>query len=501
MSRLVTLGADVAVSAQSAAGAATAVRDAVALDRVTLAYGEVIALDRVTARFPAGSITVVMGPNGAGKSSLLAVAAGLVRPTSGSVVVAGRSTERAGASRELGVLSHDSMLYDGLTGRENLALHARLRGLPASRVEAVIEQGGLNGVSDRLVGTVSHGIRRRLSLARALLHDPPVLLLDEPFTGLDPGAQDHLSALLDEVRGVKTVLFSTHDLDRALDHADRVLLLERGRLVSEQQQRSSPADRGPTLRLDHDPAASSRLSIDPPVDGDGHEGALAGRPSGVLRTARAVLRKDLLVEARTRSASSAVLVLSALLATVLAMALEPLAGSPRAVSGILWVLVVFAALHGLARSFDEDFRDGSLQGLLLTGVDPAGVYLGRVASTSLFLLAISVAAVGAVAVLFAAAPLLQVFPGLAVVMALAVIGLAAVGAILTVLARHSRLGETLLPLLFLPLAIPVLLAGVESVTALLETGAIDAGWLRVLGFYVIGMIAASMMVFEQAVEG
>jgi heme exporter protein A len=458
--------------------------DAVRLDHVSLAYGDVLALDDVTIRVPAGSAVALVGANGAGKSSLLAVIAGLVRPTSGAVGVEGRPVERGnGSSASLGLLTHRTMLYDGLTGRENLTLHARLRGLPVTHVDTVLEQADLTAVADRLAGSCSHGARKRLALARALLHDPRLLLLDEPFAGLDPDAQERLSGLLEQIRGDKTVLFSTHDLGRTVVHADRVLRLDRGRVVADTPQLVSqghPAS----------PATRSAKAGEP-----------TPHPAGVLHAARAMLRKDLTVEARTRSASTAVLVLAGLLATVLAMAFEPLAGSPRAVSGILWVLVVFTALHGLARSFDDDFRDDALRGLLLTGADPAGVYLGRVASTAAFLLAVSLAAVAGIAVLFTTPSLLQVLPGLVVVVVLAVVGLAAMGGVLTVLSRHSRLGETLLPLLFLPLAVPVLLAGVESVAILLETGVTDTGWLRVLAFYAVGMLAASSVLFEHAVEG
>jgi heme exporter protein A len=458
---------------------------AIGVDRVCLTYGRLLALDEVTVHLHTGSTVALMGANGAGKSSLLAVAAGLVIPTSGSVTVGGR---RGGgeevASDVLGVLTHNAMLYDGLSGRENLALHARFRGVSTTRIDEVLELTALNGAADRLVGTFSHGMRRRLSLARTLLHDPRVLLLDEPFTGLDPEAQDHLSMLLEEIRGVKTVLFATHDVQRAREHADRVVVLDRGRIISDEPQRGDRL--GVTPEVLKPPAPAPQ-----PVE----------RPTGVLRTALAFMRKDLTVEARTRSVSSAVLILAALLATVLAMAFEPLAGSPRAVSGILWVLLVFTALHGLARSFDEDFRDDALKGLLLSGVDPAGVYLGRLASTTVTLLGVALTAIVAVAVLFATPALLQVLPSLFLVVVLAVVGLAAVGGIVTVLSHYSRLGETLLPLLFLPLAVPVLLAGVESVAILLETGAVDGGWLRVLIFFAVGMSAASMMVFEYAVEG
>jgi heme exporter protein A len=472
VSRLMTRRSARHVRLGSVLGPEPAVRDALRLDGVSLTYREVRALDDVTLHIPTGSTVAVMGANGAGKSSLLAVAAGLVRPTAGVVAVQGAPAER-------GVLTHRAMLYDGLTGRENLLLHARLRGLPVGQVATVLEQAGLAADADRPAGALSHGMRKRLALARVLLHDPAVLLLDEPFTGLDADSQERLALLLEQVHGSKTVLLSTHDMDRALDHADRVVQLDRGRVVSDE-----PLERWNDI---------GQSTPAPKI--------ATGRPVGVLPTAWNVFRKDLTVELRTRAVSTAVLVLAGLLAMVLAMAFEPLAGNSRAVSGILWVLVVFTALHGLARSFDADFRDDALKGLLLTGADPAGVYLGKVASTAALLLAVALAAVAGIAVLFTTPSLLQVLPVLVGVIALAVVGLAALGATVTVLAHHSQLGETLLPLLLLPLAVPVLLAGVESAAALLEAGVVDSGWLRVLIFYAVGMIAASMMTFEYAVEG
>ena len=457
----------------------------VSLADVSRSFGHVLALDGISARIPAGTTVALVGPNGAGKSTLLGTIAGLSRPTAGSVRVAGRTVERAGDIAALaGVLGHSTMLYDRLTGRENLELHARLHGLAASRVDAALDEVDLAHAAERLAGSCSHGTRKRLALARALLHDPPLLLLDEPFAGLDPDSQDRLQATLDRMRGARTIVFSTHDTGRASSMADQVLALDGGRVA-------------PVARAG-DPAASADVERAARPD---RGQASSARRAGLLRSAWEVLRKDVTAEARSRSISTSVLVLAALLATVLGMAFEPLAGSSHAVSGILWVLVVFATLHALARSFDDDFRDDALRGLLLAGADPAGVYLGRVLSTALFLLTLAAASTTAVSVLFATPALLQVFPQLLVVAALAVLGLAAVGSILTVLARHSRLGETLLPLLFLPLAVPVLLAAVESVVLLLESRALDAGWLLVLGAYAIGMLAAGAVVFEHASEG
>jgi heme exporter protein A len=484
MSRLLVPGPVALRCAPAVTGVFTETRPALRLDRVSLAYGDVLALDEVSVDFPAGSATAIVGANGAGKSSLIAVAAGMIRPLSGAVTVEGHAVTRGnGSNGLLGVLTHRSMLYDGLTGRENLLLHARLRGLPAWRVDAVLEETRLEGVADRRVGGLSHGTRKRLSLARALLHDPSVLLLDEPFAGLDAEAQEELSRMFVEVRGRKTLVFSTHEAERAQHHADRVVRLEAGRVASEQPR-----------------ATGLQVRAVAPNGRSASTAGVPGRSAGVVGTAAAVLRKDLTIEARTRSMSSAVLVLAGLLATVLAMAFEPLAGSPRAVSGMLWVLIVFTALHALARSFDEDFRDDALRGLLSSGADPMGMYLGRVASTAALLFGVALVAALVLAVFFAAPSLLAMLPGLTVIMAVAVVGLAAVGSVLTVLSHHSRLGETFLPLLFLPLAVPVLLAGVEAVAILLESGDLDAGWLRVLALYAVGMVAAGIMVFEHAAE-
>jgi heme exporter protein B len=186
---------------------------------------------------------------------------------------------------------------------------------------------------------------------------------------------------------------------------------------------------------------------------------------------------------------------------VLGMAFEPLANDPAVLSGALWVLITFAALHGLARSFDAEFHDDALRGLLLTGADPAAIYLGKVLGTAIFLLGVALASVGLISLFFGAPALLGALPGLLLLIALAALGLTAVGGLTTVMARHSGLGETLLPLLLLPLVVPVLLAGVASVPVLLETGRLDPGWLRVLLAYDVGMLVATTAFFEHLLEG
>jgi heme exporter protein A len=465
------------------------------LENVSKLYGEVPALREVSLRIAAGSTVALLGPNGAGKSTLLQVISGLTAPTAGTVHAGNGSTTT------MGVLTHKTMLYDRLTGRENLALHATLRGIERSRIETVLAQVDLPAAANRPVAEYSHGMRKRLALARALLHDPQLLILDEPFSGLDADSQARLWQLLagsstglsTNLRAARTILFSSHDAERAAAHADRVLILKNGRVASDCSQ--AAATGAATVGL------NGRQAVAAPSQ-SGQRAALKGSGTASFgRTVAAVLGKDLLVEWRGRTATSAMLMLAGLLATVLGMAFESLAGQPRVISGVLWVLITFAAMHGLSRSFAEDFRDDGLAGLIFSGADPAAIYLGKILSNSLLLLLVSLVAVVLTAVFFHAPLLAPGLPGLLLVIGLAVVGLTAVGGILTVIARHSRLGESFLPILFLPLAVPVLLAGIEATAILLETGLLDGRWLRLLALYDVGMVVATAVFFEYTMEG
>jgi heme exporter protein A len=174
-----------------------------------------------------------MGPNGAGKTTLMRILATLSRPTFGQVVVAGLPlpSHADEVRRRLGVVSHHTLLYTDLTAEENLAFYARVYGLAQEgpRIVEVLDQVGLALRRRDLVRTYSRGMQQRLSIARALLHDPEVVLFDEPYTGLDPEAAAMLDGVLRQVAGQgRTVLLTTHDLARVLDLADRVLVLAGG---------------------------------------------------------------------------------------------------------------------------------------------------------------------------------------------------------------------------------------------------------------------------------
>lgn len=196
-------------------------------------YGTATVLDGVDLDLPAGSKTALVGANGAGKSTLLGILATLVAPTGGHATIAGFDLQRRAADvrRRIGVLSHRPMLYEDLTPLENLLFFAGLYGVADARprVEAFLRLLGLWPRRDEPVSVLSRGYHQRLAMARALIHSPEVLLLDEPETGLDAEGIELLDALMLHEREF-TVLAATHRLDRVDGWADATIRIERGRL-------------------------------------------------------------------------------------------------------------------------------------------------------------------------------------------------------------------------------------------------------------------------------
>jgi len=200
-----------------------------------------------------GEMVALLGPNGVGKTTFLRILATLARPTGGTVKLLGVDLARQPylARRRIGLLSHRTLLYDDLTARQNLGFYARMYDVAdgPQRADELLQQVGLAHRADDLVRTYSRGMQQRLALARALLHRPELLLLDEPYSGLDPVAADNLSRLLAELREQGgTVLLTTHDLGQGLALAGRVLVLARGRLVHDAPVTESPDAFGQAYR-------------------------------------------------------------------------------------------------------------------------------------------------------------------------------------------------------------------------------------------------------------
>jgi ABC-2 type transport system ATP-binding protein len=212
---------------------------ALSLADVTVRFGERAALSGVWLDVRRGEIVGLLGPNGSGKSTTLAVAAGVLDPTSGAVAVEGRTraADPAGFARRVGLVPQEPAVYDELSALDNLRFFGELYGLSGTelrrRAARALAQVKLTDRAGHRVGTFSGGMKQRLNLAAALLHDPPVLLLDEPTAALDPASRDSLFADLTRVRDDgHAILLTTHHLDEAEAGCDRVAVLDAGKLVA-----------------------------------------------------------------------------------------------------------------------------------------------------------------------------------------------------------------------------------------------------------------------------
>jgi heme ABC exporter ATP-binding subunit CcmA len=209
---------------------------------ITKSFGHYTVLRGVNLTLSLGERVILLGPNGAGKTTLMRILAMLARPSAGTLEVAGIPLNEARPSiRSLvGIISHLTYLYEDLTARENLHFYGRLYGLDGekleSRIEEMLAKVGLERRADQRVRYFSRGMQQRLSLARAILHQPPILLLDEPDTGLDRQAAEMLAQIIaepDPQGQPRTVLMTTHNLERGLALSNRVVVLASGRIVRE----------------------------------------------------------------------------------------------------------------------------------------------------------------------------------------------------------------------------------------------------------------------------
>jgi len=208
-------------------------------ERLTRCYGTLTAVDELTIRAEPGQVLGLLGPNGAGKSTAMRMIAGFLAPSSGSARVCGHdvSREPLKAKRALGYLPEGAPSYGELTVREFLVFIIRMRGMSSDfgyrRFDEVIGRLQLEDVLEQTIDTLSKGLRRRVGLAQAILHDPPVLMLDEPTDGLDPNQKHTVRQLIDAMARERTILISTHLLEEVHALCNRVVIIAQGKLMAD----------------------------------------------------------------------------------------------------------------------------------------------------------------------------------------------------------------------------------------------------------------------------
>lgn len=210
--------------------------NAIETKKLTKVFGDRKALDKVSIEVPEGAFLSIFGPNGAGKTTLVRTLATLSRATSGTALVAGfDAKEEPDKVREhIGLISHNPMLYPDLTAMENLMFTAQLYGVvnAEERVRELLRAVELDHRRFDMVRTFSRGMTQRLSIARALMNDPDVVFLDEPYAGLDPHAVEIFDGLIEQLRDGRTFIMVSHDLQKGFDVCTHALVLARGRVVN-----------------------------------------------------------------------------------------------------------------------------------------------------------------------------------------------------------------------------------------------------------------------------
>jgi heme exporter protein A len=214
---------------------------------LTKSFGRFTALRSLSIEVPRGESLTIVGRNGAGKTTFLKIVSSIIRSYTGEVLIAGKNLKATDEDtrRTIGFVSHESLLYKDLTVRDNLVFYARMYGVAERdrKIAEMIRRVDLEAKTNVLVRALSRGMKQRLSLARAFIHGPSILLLDEPFTGLDERASEILDSFLGEFKtGGGTLVMVTHDIERGWKLADRVVVFEKGRIVHETSPRGSSFD-------------------------------------------------------------------------------------------------------------------------------------------------------------------------------------------------------------------------------------------------------------------
>ena len=426
----------------------------------------------MSVRVPAGATLAVLGRNGAGKSTLLRILATLLRPHAGQAEIFGEPLpRRAFAVRgRLGLLGHEPLLYRDLTGRENLTYHARLHRVDVARVEEVLQAVRMDRRADDAVRLLSRGMVQRLAVCRAVLHDPSLLLLDEPLANLDPAASDLVEPLIGRTAG-KTRVLTSHD--------------PAGRAGPGRPRAGAQGRPGGVLG----PAPRARRA--------GAQGAVR------VRTAMTVLRKDLLLELRGPETIPAMVLFSIVTFVIFHFGLNQATIDGQLAAGVLTGTLLFASMLAINRLFVAEREQGGFDAFLLAPVDRTALLVAKATALFLFLVVLEVIAVPAFAVLLLGPPLGPPLLGLIAVLLLADLALAVIGTLVSAIAVQTRARDLIGPVIGLPLLVPALIATARAAGPLLAvhtSGSPPLKWLEILALYDAVFALLAYAVFDFLLE-
>ena len=483
-------------------------------------FGRFAALRGISAEFHLSRLYTILGDNGAGKTTLLRTLAALLRPTHGDVTILGSQPLRSAAGI-IGYMAHPSLLYDEMSALENLRYFASLYGIagdaPSHKAIALV---GLDPALSRRVGQYSQGMRQRLSLARAVVHDPRIVLLDEPFSNVDSVSAQEIVRVLGVMRDSgRTIVLVTHQAGLVESVTDEFLWMSAGQIIRRSARLNEARMNDARLEGPTSIAPSAARSEAPSGTHSGHLGAPAFRSTrttaaagshpvasaapqatpvvtGLLPIWFSTLRKDLRLEWRSKDAINSMLFFALLVVVIFSFAFNPTAEESRRIAGgLIWVAFLFAAVVALNQTWARELRNQVLDAYRVAPAPANSLFLAKAFGNFIF--------VGVLEALMT--PLFMVFYNLrsigpayqlAIVAAAATWALVVNGTLFATISLHTRSREVMLPLILFPISIPALLAMVEATTFILTGEGSPRFWIVLLAVYDVVFTTISLLLFE-----
>ena len=453
-------------------------------------FGRFAALRGVSAEFAPGRMYAILGDNGAGKTTLLRSLAGLSKPTRGQISAFGRSDLHE-VCHEIGYMAHPSLLYDEMSGMENLRYFAQLYGIhEEQRCAEVISAVGLDPALSRPVGQYSQGMRQRMSLARALLNRPKILLLDEPFSNVDVRSAKEMVELLLQLRDKGQAIFVvTHQASLLEGAADAFVWIEDGKIKACTPYLDPSNETAAKVKNQLVAAETRPLSSPPRTRSEEIQISL-------FKTIVTTIRKDLRLEWRSKDAINSMLFFSLLVVVIFSFAFDPLAEESRRIAGgLVWVAFLFAITVALNQTWARELRNQVLDAYRVSPAPGNSLFLAKALGNFIFAGILEMLMVPLFIIFYNLRSIGPVYQ-LGIIAMLGTWALVVNGTFFAALSLRTRSRELMLPLLLFPISIPAVLGMVQGTQSIL-TGEYPSGfWIALLATYDVVFTIACLFLFE-----